>query len=143
MEREFREFLRRKGLRLTPERQAMVRALSLKKGHFDPDGLYLDLKKKGKPVSRASVYRTLSLLRECGLIEEVERTDKHAHYERVHGREHHDHMLCLGCGKVIEFYSVELEELQAKLCIEQRFDTVSHSLEIKGYCVACRDKYKQ
>ncbi|KKL60997.1 hypothetical protein LCGC14_2199700, partial [marine sediment metagenome] len=72
-----------------------------------------------------------------GILGKVENTDKHAHYELVLGREHHDHMLCTSCGKVIEFYSHELERLQDSLCKAEGFKGNSHLLEIKGLCKKC------
>jgi len=137
----FREFLKQKGLRLTPEREAILREVFDTRGeHFDPEELHISLRQKDANVSRASVYRTIPLLIEAGIIEEVERVDKHSHYELTWGREHHDHMLCLGCGKVIEFLSQEMEELQDRLCAEHGFSGQTHTLEIKGYCSKCARK---
>jgi Fur family ferric uptake transcriptional regulator len=133
-----KEFLRQKGLRFTKEREAILKEISSHRGHFDLEEIYLGLKKKGAKVSRASIYRTLPLLMESGLVEEVERTDKHAHYELTYGSAHHDHMLCTECGKVIEFYSPSLEKLQDRLCRARGFKGTSHTLEIKGLCRECR-----
>jgi Fur family ferric uptake transcriptional regulator len=136
----FRDFLKQRGLRLTSEREAILMEVFATKGqHFEPEELHISLRQKEANVSRASVYRTIPLLIEAGIIEEVERVDKHAHYELIHGREHHDHMLCLGCGSVIEFLSPEMEELQDRLCREHEFTGETHTLEIKGYCKKCAD----
>ena len=137
---EFKKFLKQKGLRLTPGREAIVGEVFKKKGHFDPEELHMALMNKGANVSRASVYRTIPLLIESGIIEEVERVDKHAHYEVILGREHHDHMLCLSCGRVIDFLSEEMEQLQERLCAEHGFKGETHTLEIKGYCKKCAKK---
>jgi Fur family ferric uptake transcriptional regulator len=136
--RAFRDFLKQKGLRFTRERDAIFREVLRTKGHFDPEELHNSLRERGVGVSRASVYRTLPLLMEAGVLEEVERTEKHAHYECTLGRSHHDHMLCLNCGRVIEFYSESLEKLQEKICRREFFDGVTHTLEIKGYCGKCK-----
>jgi Fur family ferric uptake transcriptional regulator len=141
-ERAFRDFLKKKGLRFTKEREAIFSEVLRKKGHFDPEELHISLRERGIAVSRASVYRTLPLLIEAGVIEEVERTEKHAHYECTIGRSHHDHMLCLNCGRVIEFYSEELEKLQDRICGQMSFEGVSHNLEVKGYCRRCSKKLK-
>lgn len=137
MKPEFEDFLRTRGLRFTPERQAILEEVLVRAGHFDPEELYLSLRQKKRLVSRASVYRTLPLMVEAGIVEQVERTDKHAHYERTLGREHHDHMLCVSCGRVIEFYSEPIENLQEELCRKHRFQGISHTLEITGYCAKC------
>ena len=110
-----REFLKSRGLRLTTEREAVLQEVSSRRGHFDLEEIFIALRKSGAKVSRASIYRTLPLLAQSGLVEEVERTDKHAHYEYTLGAEHHDHMLCTGCGRVIEFHSGQLERLQVML----------------------------
>jgi len=133
----FRQYLKEHGLKLTRERETIAGEALAMKGHFDMDELYVGLLNRGIKVSKASVYRTLPLLLDSGIIEEVERTDKHAHYERTHGQAHHDHMLCVSCGKVLEFYSDELEKLQERLCRERSFTGASHTLEIRGYCKKC------
>ncbi|MEW5746652.1 MAG: transcriptional repressor [Nitrospirota bacterium] len=134
---KFREFLCTKGLKATKGRDEIIDEIMSIKGHFDPEELFVRLKTKGSKVSRASVYRTIPLLIECGFIEEVERIDKHAHYERVSEEAHHDHMICIKCGKVIEFFSPTLEMLQDELCQKEKFKKVRHSLEIFGYCSTC------
>jgi Fur family ferric uptake transcriptional regulator len=138
----FKEFLRKKGLRVTKEREAILNEVLSRKGHFDMEELHLALRKNSPRVSRASIYRTLPLLIESGILEEVERVDKHAHYEHTTGRSHHDHMLCVSCGRVIEFYSESLEKLQNRLCRDRGFEGISHNLEIKGYCRKCARKKK-
>lgn len=137
---KFKEFLSTKGLKLTKERDAIFNEVSNLEGHFDTEDLFLRLKNKGLKVSRASVYRTIQLLIENGLIEEVERTDRHAHYERVAGTPHHDHMICIKCGRVIEFYSTELELIQEKVCEKEMFKGIRHTLEILGYCKDCTNQ---
>jgi Fur family ferric uptake transcriptional regulator len=136
----FRQALKERGMRYTPEREAILKEVLRRRDHFDLEELHMDLRKKGHRVSRASIYRTVPLLLELGVIEKVEHTDKHAHYERTTGRKHHDHMLCVECGKVIEFYSEALERLQDRLCEKEGFKGVSHLLEIRGYCRKCRGR---
>ena len=133
----FREFLDTRHLRLTREREEVLQEVVRSRGHFDPEELHYTLKGKGAKVSRASIYRTIPLMVEAGIIGKVENTDKHSHYELILGREHHDHMLCTRCGRVIEFYSEELERLQDKLCQAHGFRGNSHTLEIKGLCKKC------
>jgi|WetSurMetagenome_2_1015567.scaffolds.fasta_scaffold00557_16 Fur family transcriptional regulator, ferric uptake regulator len=134
---KFTSFLASKKLKLTRERDEIFRTVLITKSHFAPDDLFLKMKTNGSKVSRASVYRTIPLLVESGLIEEVERVDKHAHYERIPEGGHHDHMICLKCGRVIEFYSEGLEELQDILCRQKNFRGLRHCLEIHGVCKKC------
>lgn len=142
-QRALRDYLKSQGLRFTRERQLILDEILRQRGHFDPEWLYIELRKKGLKTSKASVYRTLPLLVQSGLIKQVEKTDKHAHYELVFGHGHHDHMLCLSCGRVIEFYSKALERLQESLCKREDFESASHTLEIMGYCRECRKKHRK
>ena len=139
MERRiFREFLTKKGLKFTNERESILDEVFSFHGHFDPEELLIFMRSKGIRVSRSSLYRTLPLLVESGLIEQVVRNDKHAHYEHIHGHEHHDHLICIKCGKVMEVFSPKLEAIQDELCRKNGFDGIRHTLEIKGFCSKCR-----
>lgn len=133
----FRNFLGGKGLKLTKERTAVLSEVYSFHGHFEPEYLYLRIKDSGSKASRASVYRTLSLLVECGLVNRVTRTDKGNIYEHTYGHTHHDHMICEGCGEIIEFYSEKLENLQDEICKKNSFAGSSHMLEIRGHCKKC------
>ena len=134
----FQNFLGEKGLKLTKERIAVLREVFSSHNHFEPENLYQRIKDSGSKASRASVYRTLNLLVESGLVEKVTRTEKSNVYEHTFGHTHHDHMICDGCGSIIEFYSEKLENLQKEICLGNGFDGRSHTLEIHGYCVECK-----
>jgi Fur family ferric uptake transcriptional regulator len=136
----FSNFLKDRGQRLTKERSAILQKTLSRHGHFDPESLYLEIRKTGLKASRASVYRTINLLFACGLIEKVRKTDHGTIYEQTFGHGHHDHMLCAKCGKIIEFYSEDLEKLQEDLCEIQGFHGTNHTLEIRGYCKKCQKK---
>ncbi|NWF98866.1 MAG: transcriptional repressor [Nitrospirae bacterium] len=140
--KDFTNFLREHGQRLTNERSVVLNRILSCTGHFDPDSLYLQIRQTGLKVSRASVYRTLNLLHKSGFISIVRKTEKGTIYECVYGIKHHDHMHCNECGKVIEFYSEELEKLQEKICEKQGFKGQSHTLEIRGYCAKCKKNMK-
>jgi Fur family ferric uptake transcriptional regulator len=134
----FQNFLGEKKLRLTKERIAVLREVFAFHDHFEPERLYLRIKGSGSKASRASVYRTLSLLVESGLVEKVTRTEKSNVYEHTFGHSHHDHMICDRCGSITEFYSEKLEQLQNEICFGNGFDGKSHTLEIRGYCTECQ-----
>lgn len=136
----FKEFLKNRGQRFTRARAAILQKTVSTPGHFNPESLYLKMKETGLKASRASVYRTLNLLCECGLIEKAIKTDQGTLYESTFGHEHHDHMFCVGCGEIIEFYSEDLERLQEELCEKLYFHGESHILEIRGYCKKCQKK---
>jgi Fur family ferric uptake transcriptional regulator len=133
----FETFLRGRGLKYTGERKALVQAVFQTDHHFDADSLHIALRKKGGDISRATVYRTLDLLVQCGLVRKQSLGDQHAHYEAVRGDEHHDHLICLNCQKVIEFFRPDLEALQDAICEAHRFRALHHSLQIFGLCEAC------
>ena len=134
----FRKLLEERGWRLTKQRNAILQKAFSYKGHFDPESLYLAMREKGMKASRASVYRTLSLLCECGLVEKVSKTEQGTIYEQSVDRKHHDHMVCIQCGKIIEFYSEKIEKMQEKICRELDFKGKNHTLEIRGYCRHCQ-----
>jgi len=137
---KLKKILKAKGVKLTKEREEIINEIEKIEGHFDPEELYIRMKNHGSKVSRASVYRTLPLLLESGFIEVVERFDRHTHYEKVDNKKHHDHMICIKCGKIIEFSSPTLELLQEEICEKEQFKMIRHTLEIFGYCSNCKDK---
>jgi len=138
----FNKFLKERGQKFTKERSAILQRIFSYHGHFDTESLYLNIRETGLKASRASVYRTLNLLCECGLIEKVTKTEHGTIYEHTFGHEHHDHMLCIGCGTIIEFYTEDLERLQENICRKQDFKGVTHTLEIRGYCKKCQKNKK-
>jgi Fur family ferric uptake transcriptional regulator len=133
----FERFLRDRSLKLTEERRKLVSAIFEAAHHFDADELHRQLKQQGHDVSRATVYRTLDLMVQAGLVRKSSFGDMHAHYEAVHPGEHHDHLICLNCQKVIEFFREDLEELQDSICAEHRFQPLHHSHQIFGICAEC------
>ena len=128
------------GKRQTAGRREILAAIDGMNGHFDPQTLHDRLRAKGSKVSRASIYRTIPILVAQGVINEVEKTEKHAHYEKTIGKAHHDHLICLSCGRTIEFCSPTIEMLQNEVCQHAAFEGVRHTLEIMGYCKECRRK---
>jgi Fur family transcriptional regulator, ferric uptake regulator len=136
-ERGFQKLLRSRSLRCTSERQAVLRTALTMPSHFEAEDLLDRLRRAPRRVSRGTVYRTLKLLVECGLIREVAFVDRHAHYECVPGRSHHDHLICTGCGKVIEFSRLSLERQLREVCTERGFVERAHTIEVTGLCLRC------
>ncbi len=137
VDRVFQEFLKSKGLKFTPERQAILNHVFECQRHFEAEDLLIDMRKNNKRVSKATIYRTLVLLVNSGILREVIFGEKHAHYEHVYGHEHHEHLVCLGCGKIIEFSDERIESFQEEVCIENKFKAESHKFQIMGYCENC------
>jgi Fur family ferric uptake transcriptional regulator len=142
-ERIFREFLRKKGYRATPERDAVLREIYSDAGHFDADELFIRLKQKKYAISRATVYNTLELLVECNLVSQNSFGHKHLHYERTYGYEHHDHIVCNQCGEVFEFTNPQIEEQQQAVCRNLGFEIRQHTLQIFADCTKPDCEYKK
>lgn len=138
-QQRFEQFLRSRQLKLTGERQELLAEVFAQTKHFDADQLHMTLKQKGKAISRATVYRTLDLLVQCGLVRKSSFGDQHAHYEPVRSDEHHDHLICINCHTIIEFYRPDLEKLQEAICTEHGFKAMHHSHQIFGLCRDCRN----
>jgi Fur family ferric uptake transcriptional regulator len=134
------EFMRSRGFKLTRPRRRVVEKLLSVKGHVTADELIEQLRAGGTPVSRATVYRTLSIVSQSGLIDghDFERGKKL--YEPMVGRAHHDHLYCISCGRVIEFTEEGIERLQESVVARHRFTPVYHSHKIFGYCEKCTPK---
>ncbi|MGB6034239.1 MAG: transcriptional repressor, partial [Bacteroidota bacterium] len=122
------DFLKHRGrLRATPERYAILDAVLLTQGHFDAETLYYRLVTNGVKVSKATVYNTLDLLLECGLVSKYRFAEKTSRYEKAFGRPHHHHLICLNCGDIIEFVNEKLERIQDDVCQEKSFQPQSYT----------------
>jgi len=134
----FELFLRSHDLKLTAQRGRILDRAFATHEHFSADELYGWLKDEpGSRVSRATVYRTLTLLQEGGFVEALDAGRGELVYEHVLGHAHHDHLLCLGCGKIEEFHDDRIEELQIEAAAKKGFTLVSHDLRLRGYCRSC------
>jgi Fur family transcriptional regulator, ferric uptake regulator len=127
-------------LRVTPARFAVLDAVLASQGHFDAEGLYYRLITSGVKISRATVYNTLELLLECGLVSKYRFAENISRYEKAFGRPHHHHLICLECGDIIEFVNDRLERIQEDVCGEKNFVPQSSSLQIFGTCSKCRKR---
>jgi Fur family ferric uptake transcriptional regulator len=130
--------LKKSGFRWTNQRSLIVRTALSTHEHFTAEQL-LDLCRRHDPkVSRATVYRTLAVLEEQGFVEGLDTGDGGRRFEHVLGHEHHDHMVCVGCGTIIEFRDEELERRQDAAAKRAGFRIERHSLRIYGRCRACQ-----
>src|SRR3990172_2722971 len=98
---KFRQYLYSEGQKFTPERIAVLDEIASHKRHFEADDLYVRLRSNGLKISRATVYRTLDVLVRSGIVDKVELGENRAYFEYVYGMEHHDHLICVQCGKVL------------------------------------------
>ena len=130
--------LRSAGRRLTAQRRLILQVIEESNGHLDADALYDRVKARDPDVSLATLYRTLAVLREIGLVEEHRLGEDHGHYEAVR-QEPHYHFTCLRCGKVIEFDTPLVAQVEQDLCEQEGVRVTSTHLHVSGYCAQCRD----
>jgi Fur family ferric uptake transcriptional regulator len=136
---QFLQFLRGRGQRVTGERLALFDEIFSQHGHIDAEALLGSMKERGLKISRATVYRNLDLLVECGLARKQRLGSRGFLYEHVHPGQQHDHLVCTGCGRVVEFVSPGIVALQAEICRAHGFVPTRHSLQIAGLCNRCAE----
>ncbi|MDY6915013.1 MAG: Fur family transcriptional regulator [Candidatus Cloacimonadota bacterium] len=134
----FRNFLKSKGLKLTQPRRIILNTVFSTHEHFNVDALYDIIRKKHKNVSRATIYRTMPLLIEAGLIKQALRCQAKDHYEHIFGHRSHLHFICDKCGKIIEKESKDVERLIKKLAADSDFTIREFNVGAKGLCKGCR-----
>ena len=134
----FEEHLKRKGLSMTRQRKEILEHLMSAQRHLDTDEIYDALKKKDPTIGRATVFRTVKLLQECGLVAEVETAQGRSKFELKADRPHHDHMICIECGQILEFQSPRMEHFQDEAIRKHGFEALWHRHEIFGRCKDCR-----
>ncbi|WP_134679333.1 Fur family transcriptional regulator [Paracoccus ravus] len=125
----FETALRRAGIRITRQRAALLRVLASTDDHPDASQLYARATEAGAGVSLATVYRTLAALEAQGVIHKLEFEGAAARFEPADGK-HHDHMIDVETGEVMEFVSERIEKLQAEIAAELGYEIVRHRLEL-------------
>jgi Fur family ferric uptake transcriptional regulator len=136
----FERFLQQKDLRLTDARAAIVEAALERTGHYPIEDLIADLKARGIRGSKATVYRTLPLLAEAGILQPAIVAGDTKSYETTFGQAHHDHLICGRCGRVIEFGFEAFEILQREVAGRYGFRLDRHHHELVGTCPECLTK---
>ena len=125
------------GLRVTNQRALILEIIRHGQGHLDADEVYRQAREKQPSLSLSTVYRTLRLFRKLGLVEELHFDDAHHHYEVKPPAEHH-HLVCLGCGQVIEFHYPLSRYVKRNVPEAKDFKVTETEIRMTGYCPKCR-----
>ena len=133
----FLTYLGKKQLKNTQQRLVILEAFLAIENHISLEELFWQLKKEYPGIGYSTIYRTLQLLVEAGLAREIQFSDGITRFEHYYAHPHHDHLICLSCGKSIEFYHPEIEALQKNIIRQYQFQAEQHKLEIYGYCKKC------
>ena len=130
----FSEFLRKRNLKLTSQREAILQGAEQIKKHFSAEELFDRLRAEDQGISKATVYRTLSLLVEAELLEEHDFERGHKVYEYSVREPHHDHLICQECHLIVEFHNEQIEEIQREIASANGFSLVSHTHQLFAAC---------
>jgi len=136
-EREIVAVLRRHGYKLTPQRRAVIRTIASSQDHLTPAEIYERVHQDYPNIGLVTIYRTLDMLAKLELICELH-TGGSCHSYTISAPEHHHHLICSNCGKVVDFTGYNLSELEQRLSLETGFEIEGHLLEFIGLCQACR-----
>ena len=136
----FHNHLKRTRLKRTDQRDLILEVFLDTEGHVSVEELYDLVKHKDASVGFTTVYRTMKLMMEAGLANEVRFIDGRARYEHEYNHQHHDHLICTQCNIIIEFYSAELEKLQEEIAQKYQFKIYEHSHRVFGLCSTCQEK---
>jgi Fur family ferric uptake transcriptional regulator len=134
------EHMAKRRLRSTDQRKLIVETFFLSPNHVSIEELLSQVREQDPRVGYATVYRTLKLLTECGVAFERKFGDGLTRYELADEASHHDHLICLECGKIIEFEEPKIEELQERIAARHGFLVKSHKHELYGTCPECQAK---
>ncbi|MFC1916293.1 Fur family transcriptional regulator [Chloroflexota bacterium] len=136
-----RKALNTAGMRATHQRALIMEIMRQGRGHLDADEIYRRARGKEPRLSLSTVYRTLRMLKKLDLVEELHFDDEHHHYEVKPSAEHH-HLVCLRCGRVIEFHYPLSRYLKKRVPEARDFDIAETEVRMTGYCARCRQGRK-
>ncbi|MFT7823835.1 MAG: Fur family transcriptional regulator [Sulfurimonas sp.] len=138
---EFKKILKANALKFTTQREAILSTLYNNPQHFTSENLYLLVKQKHPElnIGIATVYRTLSLLEENGIVSSISLGAQGKKFE-IANKPHHDHLICNSCGKIVEFENDQIEALQCQIAKENGFVLTDHLMQLYGICSECQKK---
>lgn len=129
------------GLRITSQRALILEIIRHGQGHLDADEVYRQAREKQPLLSLSTVYRTLQMLKKLGLVEEVHFDEAHHHYEIKPAIEHH-HLVCLGCGRIVEFRYPLVRLVKRNVAEAKDFEITGSEVRMTGYCSHCKENQK-
>ena len=138
-ERKIATTLRQHGYKLTPQRRAVIQAIVSSQDHLTPAAIYQKVHQYHPNIGLVTIYRTLDILTELNLTCELHAGGSCRSYT-ISCPEHHHHLICSNCGRVIDFTGYYLSELEQRLSRETGFDIKDHVLEFTGLCQDCQKK---
>ena len=130
-----KQILHKENLRYTQQRQEVWDEICVSDEHQDAENIYNSLRKRQIKVSRATVYRTIDVLVKNNLVRRLNLDDGRSRFENKIGIEHHDHIVCLDCRKIVEFMDETIEKMQIRIAKEQGFEIVRHVHQLFGRCL--------
>jgi Fur family ferric uptake transcriptional regulator len=138
LKRPWNEYLAKKGLNTTSARDLVVETFLCTVGHVELADLHARVRQQDPGIGLATVYRTVKLMQEAGVADARHFSARGTVYEVAVGRDHHDHLICESCGKIVEFSDPEIERLQEEIASALGFALAHHRHELFGRCAACR-----
>ena len=136
----FRQYLKEKGLLYSKQREQILKTFMKARSHLAIDDLYNAVRKKNPKIGLATVYRTMRIICDCDLAEKVDFADGLRRFEHKYRHQHHHHLVCIKCGRVIEVTSSRIESLQKKLAKQHNFAPTRDTMKIFGLCSKCKNK---
>jgi Fur family ferric uptake transcriptional regulator len=138
----FRQYLKNRGMLHSKQREEILDIFLKTEKHLTIDDLYELVRKKHPKIGLATVYRAMRVICDAGLAREADFGDGVKRFEHEYQHQHHDHLVCLKCGRVIEVLSPKIEHLQERLAKKHNFTPVRHRMVIFGTCRECKRKEK-
>lgn len=136
-----KSYIAKHGLKTSRQRELIAEVFFQAGGHLSIDELLERVRHADARIGQATVYRTMKLLTKCGLAESRQFGDGHTRYEPVDDHEeHHDHLICTSCGKIVEFHNSQIEALQARVAEKHGYTVTHHKMELYGLCADCRSR---
>jgi len=139
----FASYLRSHGQKMTRPREIILRAFLQTEGHMTTEEILREARRIDPSIGQATVFRTIRLIADAGLAREACMEDGARTFEHLANHAHHDHLVCVRCGKVIEFYIPEIEQQQSLIFLYYGFLPKGHTMQLFGLCPQCQEEEEE